>query len=161
MKLIRDMLANDGVSQDRIASSMDDQSEENDRKSRNEAIMGHDGANQSGSAAATSTRSRRCRRPDPVAVIQNRVIQDINTAIRVKDQKEQVKAINEAASKSNVVEDTTNPLYCYMCTDVCEKDSDMKGYQCKERSHFVCRTCWHRVTTCPHCGQGCPRYWTF
>ena len=74
------MLADDGVSQDRIASSIDDQSEETDRRSRNEAIMGYDGADQSGSAAATSTRSRRCRQPEPVAVIQNRVIRDINTA---------------------------------------------------------------------------------
>ena len=158
---MQDMLANDGVSQDRIASSIDDQSEETDRKSRNEAIMGYDGADQSGSAVATSTRSRRCRRPEPVAVIQSRVIRDINTATRVKGQKEQVNAIDEAASKSNVVEDATNPLYCCVCTNVCEKEGDMKGYQCRVRAHFVCRTCWYRIDTCPQCRQRCGRYLTF
>ena len=84
MKVIRDMLADDGVSQDRIASSINDQSEETDRRSRNEAIMGYDGADQSGSATATSTRSRRCGQPEPVVVVQSRVVRDINNAARVK-----------------------------------------------------------------------------
>ena len=79
----------------------------------------------------------------------------------MKDQKEQVKAINKAASKSNVVEDATNPLYCVVCTNVVGKESDMKGFQCRVRAHFVCRTCWCKIDACSQCQQRCERYMTF
>ena len=140
MQLIRDMLANDGVSQEDVARSVHDQSKESDRRSRNEAMLGFDGANQWGSATATSTRSRRCRRPEPRAVIKDRITREIYTELRVKEQKKQVEAINAAAEKSDVVEDATNPLYCIICTYVCDEEGDMRGFVCRVREHFVCRT---------------------
>ena len=154
------MIADDGVSQDKIASSINDQSEETDRRSRNEAILGYDGADQSGSATATSTRLRRRGQPRPVVAVQTHIVKDINDAVRVKYQKEQVEAINEAAARSNVVEDDTNPLYCIVCTNVVAKESDMRGFQCNIRKHYVCRTCWARIDTksCLQCRQRCGRY---
>jgi len=157
-RFIESMLANDGVSQDKIASSINDQSKETDRKSRTEAFLAYDGANQSGSATATSTRARRITRPERVAVVQQRVVNDINLVARVREQKAQVNAINAAALESDVVQDDTNPLYCYVCTNVCESDRDMKGFQCRVRRHFVCRKCWAKVNNCPHCGKACGRY---
>ena len=130
---------------------------ESDRKSRCKAIMRFNGADQSGSATATSTRSRKNTRSEPITVVTQRVIVDINTAVREDAQKKQLKATADAAPKDSDLADEENPLYCRICTNIQISETKMRGFECRDPVHDICFKCWVKCRICPLCRK--PRFY--